>query len=108
MVIIEGMASGKAVIASQAGGAAELFVDGENALAHVPGDSDGLARQIERLTWDEKLRQRLGENGRATAESHYHGKRLAAEVLDLYQDVAGVRPLKSAARLQSALPAVGE
>jgi len=101
MVIVEGMATGKAVIASQAGGAAELITDGENALAHAPGDAEGLAREIERLTSDEALRNKLGKCGRATAERHYHGKRLAAELTELYREVAGVAPAKSEATLES-------
>ncbi|MGP0073325.1 MAG: glycosyltransferase family 4 protein [Bryobacteraceae bacterium] len=108
MVIIEGMACGRPVIASQAGGAAELFVDGENALAHAPGDSIGLARQIERLGRDPKLRSQLGEAGRKTVERHYHGKRLAAELLSLYRDTVGNAPVKAKAKLQLPVNAVGD
>jgi glycosyltransferase involved in cell wall biosynthesis len=108
MVIIEGMACSRAVIASQAGGAAEIFVDGENALPHSPGDSAALARQIERLSRDRGLRGKLGQAGRATAQRQYHGTRLAAELLDLYRDVAGARLAKSEATLQSPLRALGK
>jgi glycosyltransferase involved in cell wall biosynthesis len=107
MVIIEGMACGRAVIASQAGGAAELFTDGENALAHPPGNSAGLARQIERLARDRALREKLGEAGRGTAEQHYHGRRLAGELLDLYHEVAGHRA-NSEGKLRAPLSAVSE
>ena len=107
MVIIEGMACGKAVIASQAGGAAELIADGTNALAHAPGDAAALARQIERLSCDEALRVRLGNAGRAAVESHYHGKRLAAELLELYAKAASM-PAKSGSPLASSLSAVSE
>jgi glycosyltransferase involved in cell wall biosynthesis len=108
MVIIEGMACGRAVIASQAGGAAELFDDGENALAHPSGDAAELAQQIERLSRDQELRNKLGKCGRKTAELHYHGQRLAAELLDLYREVAGDGPAKSEATLPSPLRAVSE
>ena len=107
MVIIEGMACGRAVIACRAGGAAELFTDGENALAHAPGDAAALARQIERLIGDEGLRKQLGKRGRATAELHYHGKRLAAELVDLYRNVASLGR-KSDAQLGAPLRAVGK
>ena len=90
MVIIEGMACGRAVIASQAGGAAELFVDGESALAHPPGDSAELARQIERLSRDEGLRRSLGQAGRANAEKMFDGKRLADELRAVYASPEGV------------------
>jgi glycosyltransferase involved in cell wall biosynthesis len=89
MVIIEGMACGKAVIASQAGGADELFVDGENALGHAPGDFTGLARQIEKLAADEPLRRRLGRAARSAAENGFQGYRLASELLPLYEQIAG-------------------
>jgi glycosyltransferase involved in cell wall biosynthesis len=85
MVIIEGMACGKAVIASQAGGAAELFIDGETALAHAPGDAEGLARQIERLSRDKALRNALGKSGRSEAERSYGTQRLVQELMSVYR-----------------------
>jgi glycosyltransferase involved in cell wall biosynthesis len=87
MVIVEGMACGKAVIVSQAGGASELFVDGVNALGYGPGDARGLARQIERLACDEALRGRLGLAARAATEQHFRGERLAKQLVSLYQHV---------------------
>jgi len=87
MVVIEGMACGKAVIASAAGGTTELFVEGENAVSHPPGDAGALADQIMRLAASPELRRRLGEAGRAAAEQLYHGKRLSGELLALYQEV---------------------
>ncbi|HLG97614.1 MAG TPA: glycosyltransferase family 4 protein [Bryobacteraceae bacterium] len=89
MVIIEGMACGRAVIASQAGGAAELVSDGENAAAHKPGDARALAEQIERLVRDAEYRIRLGRAGRLTAERLYGKQRLGQELTGLYRRVAG-------------------
>lgn len=88
MVIVEAMACEKAVIASDAGGASELFVDGESALAHPPGNAAVLAQQIARLASDENLRRRLGTTARAMAERVYHRKRLAGELLSLYRDIS--------------------
>jgi glycosyltransferase involved in cell wall biosynthesis len=89
MVIIEAMACGKAVIASQAGGACELFIDGEDALGHPPGNAAALAQQMLLLAGDDGLRQRLGKAGRATAERSHSGDRLARELLAVYREVAG-------------------
>jgi glycosyltransferase involved in cell wall biosynthesis len=108
MVIIEAMACGKPVIASQAGGAAELFTNGENALAHHPGDAAGLAQQVDRLSLDEGLRWKLGTAGRATVERHYHGKRLAGELLALYRSQTNGASAKTRSEAQSSLTAVGE
>lgn len=101
MVIIEGMACGKPVIASQAGGACELFRDGETALGHGPGDDQALARQILRLAGDRELREQLGRAGRRAAETRFHGPRLVQELLATYRELgasaAGV-PIRALAR----------
>jgi glycosyltransferase involved in cell wall biosynthesis len=105
MVIIEGMACGKAVIASQAGGAAEIFTDGENALGHPPGDAVALAQQIARLARDPELRNRLGRTGRVTAERLYHGRRLADELTAMYRELVGSsNSAQSGALVESTLP----
>ncbi len=88
MVIIEGMACGKAVIAAQAGGAKELFVHDENALGHRPGDVAGLTQQIQRLISDETLRHRLGAAARASSERIYSSDRLASELLAAYKQAS--------------------
>jgi glycosyltransferase involved in cell wall biosynthesis len=108
MVIIEAMACGKAVIASQAGGAAELFVDGEDALGHPPGDAEVLGQQIQRLAGDPGLRHRLGQAGRRKAERLYQGKRLANEVTSLYRELTGAPVTGHGATIQSPVAAISE
>lgn len=88
LVIAEAMACGRAVIASQAGGAAELIESGVNALGHSPGDAATLARRITELTTNSGLRQRLGQAARRTAEKRFDRARFATELLPLYQAVA--------------------
>jgi glycosyltransferase involved in cell wall biosynthesis len=104
MVIIEGMACGKPVIASQAGGAAELFTDGVNALAHLPGEAAPLAKQVERLACDPQLRARIGGAARQTVEKTYHRERLANEIVAVFESVwqGGSRRLTPATILSSA------
>jgi glycosyltransferase involved in cell wall biosynthesis len=89
MVIVEAMACEKVVVASQAGGAAELFTDGENALGHVPGDAASLARQIRKLVLDPALRLRLGRAARQTSQL-YQRARLAEELRAVYRSVSGI------------------
>ena len=103
MVIIEAMACGKPVIASRAGGALELFAEGETALGHPPGDAAVLAKQIQRLAADAGLRQGLGAAARANVEKHYHGKRLAADLLAVYGQATGTgtRDLGKSEMMQS-------
>jgi glycosyltransferase involved in cell wall biosynthesis len=94
MVIIEGMACGRAVLASSAGGASELFTDGVDALGHASGDARMLASRIMLLASDGDLRRRLGMEGRRTAQRVYHRRRLVSELLGLYMQCSQniVRP----------------
>jgi len=88
-VIAEGMACGRAVIASAAGGAAELITEGEDALAHRPGDDAALAARIMDLARDPELRARLGRAGRKTAQRRFDQSRLAEELVPLYGRLTG-------------------
>ena len=100
MVIVEGMACGKPVIVSKAGGAAELFEEERTALGYPPGDATALARQIERLASDVSLRARLGEAARAAAERSFRPERMACEAIRLYTECHGAQQ-KAAALLPS-------
>lgn len=84
MVIAEGMATGRAVVASLAGGSAELVQDGTDALGHPPGDVAALADNLQRVVDDAPLRRRLGTAGRTTAERRFDRPRLAEELSVLY------------------------
>jgi glycosyltransferase involved in cell wall biosynthesis len=84
LVIAEAMACGRALVASEAGGAAEIINAGTDALAHQPGDAEALAERITRLACDAGLRKRLGEAGRLTAEREFDRARLATELIPIY------------------------
>ncbi len=67
-VIIEGMAVGKPVIATRAGGVPEFVRDGEDAVLVPPGDASALASCLEGLLSNGAERTRLSEGARASAE----------------------------------------
>jgi glycosyltransferase involved in cell wall biosynthesis len=85
LVIAEAMACGRAVIASGAGGSAELVRDGIDALTHAPGDADGLARAIDALAGDAALRARIGAAARQTALARFDARRLGEQFAGLYE-----------------------
>lgn len=87
LIIVEAMACGRAVIVSQAGGAAEIIRDGVDALTHRPGDAAQLARCLERLALDGALRKKLGTEGRATAVRFFDRTRLASDLALVYHQV---------------------
>lgn len=84
LVIAEGMACGRAVIVSRAGGAAELVSDGEDALATEPGDAAALAHAIDQCAADGALRARLGAAARRTAVRRFDRDTFVAQFVDLY------------------------
>jgi glycosyltransferase involved in cell wall biosynthesis len=66
-VVIEGMAAGVPVIATNAGAPAELVSDGRDGLLVAPGDAAAMAAALRRLRGDDGLRAALVAQGRLTA-----------------------------------------
>lgn len=83
--IVEAMACGRAVIVSEAGGAAELFRPNETAIGVPPRDANALAAAIARLAENAGLRETLGENARRHAVSRFANGRLGTQLLSVYE-----------------------
>ncbi|WP_412873764.1 glycosyltransferase [Curtobacterium poinsettiae] len=66
-VVIEAMALGRAVIASDAAGPAEIITHDQDGLLVPPGDVAALASAMVRLADGQEARDRLADNGRRTA-----------------------------------------
>jgi glycosyltransferase involved in cell wall biosynthesis len=71
MAILEAMAAGLPVVATDVGGIPELVADGETGLLVPPGDADALAAALQRLVADAELRRRLGDAARARVEERF-------------------------------------
>jgi glycosyltransferase involved in cell wall biosynthesis len=91
LVIAEGMACGRPVVVSRAGGAAEITTPGVDALAYLPGDAGQLAECLVSLVANAGLRRRLGDAGRATAERVFDRRRLAVDMTPIYEQLARLR-----------------
>jgi glycosyltransferase involved in cell wall biosynthesis len=70
-VVLEAMASGRPIVASDAGAIASAIVDCENGLLVPPADPVALGQAIRRLAESRELREQLGRNGRRRAEIDY-------------------------------------
>jgi glycosyltransferase involved in cell wall biosynthesis len=68
LALVEGMAYGRPIVATRVGGIAELINDGVNGLLCAPGDSAGLAQNIQTLIEDPRRRQELGAAARRSYE----------------------------------------
>ena len=93
-VIVEGMACGRAVVAMDEGGAAELYRDGVDALGCSPRDPAALAAVLGRLIVDPALRDRLGRAGRAAVLDRFDRAGLADSWAAVYD-----RPLSPSSRM---------
>ncbi len=89
LVIAEAMACGRAVIVAAAGGAAELFIPGQEALGVPPGDGQALAEAIGFLLNHPEQRRQIGQQSRRAAVERFNPDRLANQLLGLYRQVAG-------------------
>jgi glycosyltransferase involved in cell wall biosynthesis len=88
LTIAEAMACGRATIVSQAGGAAELFEDGVDAIGVPPGDAAALARAIARLVGDAALRRRLAAAAAESAQRRFDASRIGPQLLTIYRTLA--------------------
>lgn len=87
LTVAEAMACGRAVVVSAAGGAAELFADGHDAVGVAPGDAAGLATAVSRLVRDRKLREQLGAAARRTAVDRFSDAAYGVSLAAVYKCV---------------------
>ncbi|MFP3975187.1 MAG: glycosyltransferase family 4 protein [Chloroflexota bacterium] len=86
IVLLEAMASGKPVVASNIEGYASVANRNVDSLLVRPKDSETLAAAINLLIKDKPLRERLGANGRIKAQQ-YSWDRVARSVMNYYEEV---------------------
>jgi glycosyltransferase involved in cell wall biosynthesis len=71
LAVMQPMALGRPVVASNVGGIPEMIVDGETGLLVPPGDAEALASALERLLHDREYAERLGRAARERAAKHF-------------------------------------
>jgi glycosyltransferase involved in cell wall biosynthesis/2-polyprenyl-3-methyl-5-hydroxy-6-metoxy-1,4-benzoquinol methylase len=88
-VIIEAMACGRPVIATDVGGNPEAVAEGETGFLVASGDAGALAGKMLALLRDPGLRARLGAGGRQRALELFGVGATAAAIHDLYEWLVG-------------------
>jgi glycosyltransferase involved in cell wall biosynthesis len=91
-IILQAQAMSRAVVATTIGGIPEVVRDGVTGLLIPPKDSQALADKIGILLGDPKLRDRLGEAGRAQVEKNYSIDAMGERLLVLYEKLWLSRP----------------
>jgi len=89
LALLEAMASGKAVIATDIGENRAVIAHGRNGVLVNPGDADALAGAAIRLLSDERERERLGEAARRTVRDRFTIERWVGEILAIYEEGLG-------------------
>lgn len=89
VVILEAMAAGKPVVATDVGGVRDLVEDGASGFIVPAGDVPAMADHIARLLGDEGLRRQMGRRGRAIAWERFRRDVIADQYYVIYQEVAG-------------------
>jgi glycosyltransferase involved in cell wall biosynthesis len=92
VAVLEAMACGLPVVASNVGGTPDLLEDGVSGLLIPPRDPRALADALERLIRDREVRSSLGRAARARVERAFSNEAFIRGVLSL---LAGHADLKS-------------
>jgi len=83
--VLEAMAAGLPVVATDVGGVSELVVDGETGFLVPPADAKALAQALETLLREPRLRRRFGAAARRRAEQRFDLPRFREAHLRLYR-----------------------
>ncbi|MBW1716366.1 MAG: glycosyltransferase family 4 protein [Deltaproteobacteria bacterium] len=82
-VLVEAMAAGKPIVGSNVGGIPDLVKDGQNGFLVESCDSNSLSFAIKKLLDNKKMREEMGEKGRAMA-GDYSVEKMIEEIDGLY------------------------
>jgi glycosyltransferase involved in cell wall biosynthesis len=96
-VLLESMAAGAAVVATDVGGTAEALVDGRNGVLVPPSTPSRLAEAILQLVGHPSHAARLGANARRTIDDRYSLDRMVASTEALYDDLLSRKQRRAAA-----------
>ena len=95
--LLEYMAAGRAIVATDVGAASELIVDGVHGLLVPPGDAQKLAEAIGSLLADRELARRLGAAARRRSQDRYSRAAMVRRFEEFYANLVpasgGVSPL---------------
>jgi glycosyltransferase involved in cell wall biosynthesis len=103
LVLLEAMACGKPVVASNLPGVRSVFKNGKQGLIVKPGDINDVAEKIIRILQDEKTQARMGEAARALVEKKYSWAAAGEKLNEIYYRIRYVPKLKHTLKPTKAL-----
>ena len=88
LTLIEAMAAGLPVVATDAGGTSSVVTDKKTGFLVPPKDPNRLADAIIHLCGNQKIREEMGKAGRARVEESFSLGRMAERYAGLYRELA--------------------
>jgi len=86
-VVLEAMACGKPVIATNVGGVPEVIISGQSGIIVGPRDSQKLADAIIQVFSDSQLADKMGVQGRRIVEKYFTWEVTAKETIKVYEKI---------------------
>lgn len=86
-VLLEGMACGLPIVATNVGGIGEVIVHGENGFLVPPHAPLRMSDYVLKLLEDDQLREKIGKAARKTIISNFSWNNIADKVLECYKSV---------------------
>jgi glycosyltransferase involved in cell wall biosynthesis len=86
LTLMEAMASGRPVVATQTGGTPEIVVDGETGFLFPPADAAALAERVLTLLSDRTIAADMGRRGRRRMEATFGVERHGHQIGLVYED----------------------
>jgi glycosyltransferase involved in cell wall biosynthesis len=83
--VLEAMASGLPIVASDVGGTRDLFLEGQEGHYFVPDDAQGLADVLTKLQDNESLRKAMGDRARRRAAETFSLETMVRQYERLYE-----------------------
>jgi glycosyltransferase involved in cell wall biosynthesis len=96
-VVVEGMAAGKAVVATDGGGVPEIVVPDETGILVPMGDAEALARGICRLLESPQRALEMGRRGRSRVEALFTIQHTVSKMESLYDSMPAVGSARATA-----------
>lgn len=90
MGVLDAWSFGLPVITTPVGGIPDIAEDGKNMLLFNPGDTDMLAKQLERLIVDEKLRDTIAVASKTLAQTIFNVSSINKQLEKIYEEVLAV------------------
>ncbi|MFL6216327.1 MAG: glycosyltransferase [Blastocatellia bacterium] len=108
LTLIEAMASGRAVAATEVGGVIDVmgerrvsqhgFTVWDHGVTARSRDAEGFARALQYLIERPELRRQMGDSGRRFVRTHHSKERLLNDIREVYRELTGAAALAPSAQ----------